>query len=392
VAQLDILDQTRDLGGQELYRICRLYEAPGYVKEASVEQLCGPDTARPHLFADQRNRLFPMHTKSAVWVSAAFLFEKRAALPRGEVDAVESRLLAAADYWGILPQVEALKEKVAAASRDDLSKLPDEDFCWVQGGERQLPMRNGLEVKAAAEYLHKWRDEFTFDDRQLMARKVLQKAARHGANLGDHDEFLEKLAGFGSCAAATAAKLVRDRATLARSREPELAGELEKMAEMILKDPQKSRRPTSLAKIASTIDQLDRLLHIREYSEAVPRPEDVLFVVTRKTASALADQHMRTTTGSVYDVDDMAKLRTQQVRHYLGDDLARAVDSDGIHIDVTKAAEVIPTLPLGDARTFDQLCQDVGIRPFTKEAGVRTGLTREDLRSLASAHRQGGST
>jgi hypothetical protein len=333
-----------------------------------------------------------MHTKSAVWVSAAFLFEKRAALPRTDAAAIESRLMAAADYWGIEPQVKALKEKIAEAARDDLSKLPDEDFCWVQGGERQLPMRNALEVKAAAEYLHKWRDEFTFPDRQLMARKVLQKAARFGANLGDHDEFLERVGGFGSCSAAEAAGLVRDRAKLAQARNPDVAVELEKMAAMIMRDPQKSRRPTSLAKVATVIDQLDRLLHIREYSEAVPRPEDVLFTITRKTASALADQHMRTTTGSVYDRDDLAGLRTQQVRHYMGDDLARAVDSDGIHVDPVKVAEIIPTLPLGDARTFDQLCQDVGIRPFTKEAGLRQGLTRQDLASLASAHRPGGST
>jgi hypothetical protein len=101
---------------------------------------------------------------------------------------------------------------------------------------------------------------------------------------------------------------------------------------------------------------------------------------------------MRTTTGSVYDLDDVAKLRTQQVRHYLGDDLAGAIDGDGLHVDVTKLAEVIPTLPLGDARTFDQLCQDVGIRPFVKEAGARTGFTREDLRALATAHRPGGAS
>ena len=164
------------------------------------------------------------------------------------------------------------------------------------------------------------------------------------------------------------------------------------MADMITKDPQKSRSPQRLAKVAETIDQFDRLMHIREYSEAVPRAEDALFRITRKTASAFAEQHLSTTAGSVYGIDDLSRLKTGQVRRYLGDELADAVDSDGIHVDPVKVAEIVPTLPLGDARLFDQLCKDVGIRTFAKEAGVRSGLTRSDLFSLASAHSPGGAS
>ena len=344
----------------------------------------------PHLFADQRNRRYPMHTKAATWLSSCFFYEKQAALPKLDAAKIEARLMEAADYWSIATPVADLKKKAAVMARDDLSKLTDDDFAWVQGKERHLPLRNAIEVKTAAEYLHKWRDEFTFPDRQLMARKVLQKAARYGAALGDHDEFLERTAGFGGCSAAQAAKLVTDRATIARSQDPVLADELMKMAALIMKDPQTSRRPTSLAKVAETIDKLDRHLHIREYSPTVPRAEDVLFVITRKTASSLAEQHLHTTTGAVYDRDDLARLRTKDVRRYMGDELADAVNGDGIHVDATKAAEIIPTLPLGDARAFDELCKDVGIRTFAKEAGAREGLTSHDLLTLAAAHRSGG--
>ena len=267
-----ILDQTLDLNGQEQYRLCQLFEAPGFVKEATVEQIAGTDGLMQHLFADQRRRLFPLHSKAATWLSSAFFFDKQAALPRTDVEKIENRLRDAASFWGIEVQVNALKEKAAELRSDDLAKLPDEDFAWVEGRERHLPLRNALEVKAAAEYLHKWRDEFAFADRQQIARKVLQKAARHGAALGEHDEFLERVAGFGGCSAAEAAKLVSDRAKLARAKDPDLAGELEKMAAMILKDPQKARSPHRLAKVAETIDQLDRLLHIREYSDAIPPP------------------------------------------------------------------------------------------------------------------------
>lgn len=381
-----ILDQTLDLNGQEQYRLCQLFEAPDYVKQASVQTLLGPEVPKLHLLADQRRHLYPMHSKAACWLSSAFFYDKQAELPKADAAKIEARLLEAADFWNIRPAVEGLKKKAAELSRDDLSKLPDEDFAWIQGRERHLPLRNALEVKAAAEYLQKYRDEFLYADRQAMARKVLQKAARYGAALGEHDEFLERVAGFGGCSASEAAKLVRDRAKLARAKDQDLAGELEKMADMIMADPQKARSPHRLSKVAEVIDQLDRMLHIREYSAAIPRAEDALFVVTRKTASSFADQHLSTTAGSVYDRDDLSRLRTKQVRDYLGDGLADAVDSDGIHVDATKLAEIVPTLPLGDARIFDQLCKDVGIRTFAKEAGVRQGFTRSDLRAMAKEH------
>lgn len=386
MASQPVLDQTLDLNGQEQFRLCQLFEAPDYVKQANVSQLIGPEVLQPHLCGDQRHRRYPMHTKAATWMSSAFFYEKQAALPRLEAAKIETRLLEAADFWGIMPQVCGLKEKAAELRKDDLSKLSDEDFAWVQGGERHLPLRNALEVKAAAEYLEKYRDEFLFGDRQKMARKVLQKAARYGAALGEYDELLERTAGFGACSATEAAQLVSNRAKLARARDPAIADELEKMAQLILADPQKSRSPHRLAKVAEVIDQLDRMLHIREYSEAVPRAEDALFRITRKTASAFADQHLSTTAGSVYDRDDLARLRTKDVRSYLGDELANAIDGDGIHVDGTKVAEIVPTLPLGDARIFDELCKDKGIRTFAKEAGARQGFTRSDLRALAQAH------
>ena len=97
-------------------------------------------------------------------MSSAFFFDKQAACPNSKPTKIEARLLEAADFWGISAPGVGLKEKAADAGQDDLSKLPDEDFAWVQGRERHLPLRNALEVKAAAEYLHKWRDEFAFAD------------------------------------------------------------------------------------------------------------------------------------------------------------------------------------------------------------------------------------
>ena len=61
-----VLDQTGDLNGQETFRLCQLYDAPDFVKEAAVEQLIGPETLRPHLYADPKRRHF-RDTDSPNW-------------------------------------------------------------------------------------------------------------------------------------------------------------------------------------------------------------------------------------------------------------------------------------------------------------------------------------
>ena len=134
------------------------------------------------------------------------------------------------------------------------------------------------------------------------------------------------------------------------------------------------------------IDQLDRMLHIREYSDAVPRAEDALFRITRKTASSFADQHLSTTAGSVYDRDDLAQLRTSDVRVIWATNWPTPSMAMAFTLTASKLAEIVPTLPLGDARIFDELCKDKGIRTFAKEAGVRQGFTRGDLRALAKEY------
>jgi hypothetical protein len=117
-------------------------------------------------------------------------------------------------------------------------------------------------------------------------------------------------------------------------------------------------------------------------------PSGVLFAITEKRAAAFAAGHVPTPSGSVYAREDLARLRVAQVRDHLGADFSDGATSDGITLDPVKAAELLPTLTRRDAELFDRMAAAAGVAPAYKEAAARReGLTADDLRELAAAHR-----
>jgi hypothetical protein len=388
-----VLDQSLDLDGRELHRLAKLYNAPEWVKAASVPEICG-EQIPPHMYADTRGHLYPIHTKAAIWTSMAFFLDKRAHFAGRHADVVQDRLLKAASFLGIRPDVDAMIARSGEISRHDDAKLPDDDFAYVGPGpagtkERRLRLANPLEVKAAAEWLFRYRDELEFPERREIAIKVMQKAAQYGASVGDLDDFLEKSAGFGGCSCERAVAAVRQRAVLARSRHASESAELEKLATILEADPDRTRKLANLHKLAHTLETADRMLKV-EYGGEVQRPEDVLFAVTRKAAASFAMEHVPTPSGSVYSRDDLGGLRVAQVRDHLGSDVADVVTSDGIHVDPEKLAEILPTFTRGDAETFDRMARSAGILARFKEAAAsRQGLTPADLAAFAAQHRPG---
>lgn len=385
---MEVTDQTKDVAGREIHRLVRLYPPPDFVKAASSDRIIGDVATLPvHVFGDPRRRMFPTHTKEATWVSTAFLYDQKANIKPEDFQMIAERLEKVAEFHGIAQECRELRDKISSDVRNEQERLPDDMFALVftAGAEknRHLPLRNAKEVQAAAQYLEKFRDEFTLLDRQTIANKILTKAAEYGAHLAGLDVFLEKQAGRGVCAAAEAAAMVRQRAILARNR-PELSAQIEKVAQTIEADAANFRNPASLQKLAALVDGLDRELHV-EYGGEIQRPEDVLFCVTEKVASAFQAEHVGLLTGNIYKVADLGRVKVAELRGWLGDDFVESVTVGGAMLDIEKLAEVVPTLPRGDAEIFDRCMAESGIHPFYKEAAAApVGLSRQQLFELAS--------
>lgn len=397
------VDQTRDVNGQHLYRLLntvssdgtKLFSPPDFVKTASADRIVGNAELAPGVFGNPRDRLFPCHTGPATWVSAVFFHTQKQAMDRRTAQIISDRIDAAARYHGITSFVEAVKEAVAKDAARKESDLPDEDFALViqyEDGqkERYLPIRNANEVKAACDYLRQHSADFTFDDRRVIAEKILTKAAQYSVDLGGEREALEKQAGHGTCAPETAAELVYSRAKAVRQLhgDLEMAENLTKMAMQCLKNPSYTALPSNLHKIAGLIDRVDREYGFKNLS-TLRKPEEALFQINIKVAEQVLNDHVSMTSGNIYSKKDLAGLKLEDIRAVMGDRFADAVSNDGLFLDVEKLAEVARTLPRGDAELFDSLLSQMKVKPVYKEAAHHASgplASADALLQLASLH------
>lgn len=375
------LDQAHDVSGRETHRLTTLYPAPDFVKAASQSRLNGDEMIPRHVYADQRHKLYPCHTAPATWMSALFFTDKKAQFDTKEAEAIQSRIHQAAEYFGIRGAVAELEEKVAASATHDISSLPDSEFAivWVSdvgGKERHWPLRNAEEVKFAAAHFKTFRDNFVFDDRHVIATKILEKAAQYGADVSGAEGSLELAAGLGACAAKVASDMIKDRVRLTRRQHAQLAGELSKLAAVIDQNPERARTVETRLKLASAVDNFDRSTNLYRMYDAggLPRPEEVLFAITEKVARDFLESNVETTTGNVYALDDLEKLAVDDVREWLGDDFADAVSAGGVYMDREKLAAIVPTLDRGMASMLDRLMQEKSAAPVVKSASASDSL------------------
>lgn len=384
-----ILDSTSDTSKQDFWRLAKLYPLPDYVKQASQSALEPAETLPTTAYADIVNKQFPCHTKAATYISWLYFLEKRDGLNTKSAELLEARLTNFSNRWGMAQEVAVLREKHAAAHRDTLATLPDSAFAivWVDGSgskARHLPMRNATEVKVAAEWFRTHRDSFKWDDRQTVACKLLDKAVKFGAALGeDLDDMLEKQAGRGVYVPSRVADMIENRTRAVDRLPAEVKERMLKLAANVKSNAMLSMDPATSANLARTLDMFDRSYGITgNYSTLVPRPEDVLFAGTLKTAGQFIKDACTLVTGSVYEKKEFAKLALSEVRALLGDAVIAAV-ADGIEVSPEKMAEVAETLPRPDAQKLEHLLSDIGVTPVFKNASA-AGVSVEDQAGLAA--------
>lgn len=392
------MDQSRDSSGRGLYRLIQMFPPPEYVKQASAEDLLGHPGLPAHAYADPLHKLYPCHTPAATWTSYGFYLQKRGEYRPDDARAVDDRFERYGRFHNVLASLEEIRK--TAESRQKVTSeedLPDAAFAIIIKAadgtvERHCPIRNAREAVLAADYLKSWRDEFPFDIRRAAAEVILEKAAAFGAALDEYEEFLERQAGHGCCSAQSLGNFIVDRVQASR-RGPGLLSpqqrELLKMAQLCAEKPSQVREPGTLVKIASIIDQFDRENGLaRDYGPDLPRPEDVLFELTREKMASVVRDHCSTVTGSLYKMADLERVRLRDLRDNMGTDFAEAVSDDGMHLNAEKLAAIVPTLPRGDAELFDRLMEDLGVLPMAKEASaMQTKISRDYMRQMAEDYR-----
>lgn len=362
------------------------------MKNAAHERTHGTDRLPRHVYADQQNKLYPCHTAPATWLSALFFADKQANFNEKTAATIRERLHSAAKYFGILNLVTELEEKVAAAGTVDINALPDDSFAVVWVGEngtkeRHWPLRNETEVKFAAEAFGKYRDEFVYEDRRKIAEKILEKSAAFNADVSEHVHNLSLTAGQGACAASVASDMLRKRAALVARSNNDASAELLKLAALVDANPENARTQEMRIKLASVVDEFDRVNHLSRLYDAggLPRAEEVLFAVTEKAARDFMTENVETTTGNVYALADLEKIAVDEIRNWMGDDFADAVTAGGVYVDRDKLAAIVPTLDRGAAAVLDRMMQENKIAAVIQTKAAECLLPLEKLFELAQS-------
>ncbi len=384
------MDFAADKNCVEFARVARLYELPDFVKKANLETTQQPRNVAVTVYADPVRQQFPCHSKAATWINTLFYQEKKAEFHSKDQALIEARLEHYARYWGIKDAVDQIKLRHAELHKTAESQRPDSDYAYVWTAEngtkdRRLPLTTATQVKDAAEWLETYRDRIPFADRNVIATKILEKAARYGAALGDQLEFLEKQAGRGVCSPREVVTMLQNRALLAKAATHREM--LTKLAAAVQDTPQQTLHPDRLVKLAETVDMSDRVMGLAGlYTDTIPRPEDVIFGATFTKTAAACQSVVATVTGKVYERNALKKLAVDDLRDLFGDEFVSRIRT-GLELDPEKMASEFVALPRPEQELVEGLLADRGVRPvLTKAANARQGLSEAQLQSLADQY------
>ncbi len=386
----NIIDPANDSNRSELVKLAARYEFPAFVSEADLDSVMNPEGGiAVTSYADPVRKKFACHTAAATWVSAMYFHDKIAEYHPKDREQICNRFDKLADFFAIRPAYEALVKK--AEQLKGANELPDSAYAFVYQSDdgskdRYYPMTTSAEVKIAAEWLSENRDSIPFVNRNTIGNKILQKAGRFGANLGEElTDFVEKQAGRGLPDPPEVVRMLRNRSKLATS--SELRTQMSKLAETVANSPQLTLQPKELVKLAATVDLYDHTIKLSgKYTETIPRPEDVIFGATYTKSASDIGQLCSMQTGSIYEKDQLAKLAREDVEGLFGTDFVNEV-STGLEIDAEKIAAIASTLPKPDAELLENLLAEAGQHPQLKKSAEFEPITDEVLEELSKMYR-----
>ncbi len=384
-----ILDPAADANKAELTKLAKRYDFPDFVKSADLDATMQPAASvAVNSYADPVRKKFACHSPAATWLSAMYFHEKSAEYHPKDQERICHRFEKMADYFAIRPAYDAVVKRASDLRGSD--QLPDSSYAYVWQAndgakERYYPMTSSQQVKAAAEWLYDNRDRMPFSDRNTIGNKILEKAGRYGAALGDNlTDFIEKQAGRGIPDPKELYTLLDRRASLAKTQEHRDG--IQKLASSIQNTAHIALQPAELVKLATTVDMIDNAIGLTgKYTDLLPRPEDVIFKVTYTKAASDMSQLCSMQTGNIYEKDQLAKLAREDVEGLFGTDFANEVCT-GLEVDSEKIADVASTLPRPDAELLEQLLGEVGQHPQMNKGASWEPISDETLEELAEMY------
>ena len=339
---------------------------PEFVKQAELDE---PANSLGYKFADPVNNKYPIHNKSACYVSNAMFWHEALSNSTGSKE-VGQALIKAAEFWGILPDVQEriLSQSVKQASMMTMEQLPDSSFALVQNDPenpaekiRLYPILDPETTKLAADSLYMNRFNMPLGWKKQAATRILAEYEKMAADVQlSHAlsepvrDYLDRAAGCGITTSKTLAVVLEKRAQMLAAKKMTKESQALKEAAKVLRSQRSTR--TVCEKTAALLDEVDTRTGLyREYSSMLDLPEEACHaVLTRHAVNELA-KYVKTASGSTYRLDDLVKaaqaFRVNDVN----------VENDLGDVDFEKVREFAKTASAAEANKVDIALSNLGI-------------------------------
>lgn len=319
---MDLRDQYHDPSYAVLYHLLNDNPAAAdFVKHASLDD-AGVDDLPDTSFAWPERRLFPINTPENTVLSSLYR-EKCAAVPV-EVD---EALKKARDIYGVNGIVA--QTKVASAP----PPVSDDDFLLPK--HKRLLVKNASDIKAAEQVLLEQYPRLSVEDRAEGFINLVKKARDFNVSL---EPKTHQMAGMTVCTTKTAMDWIEARRCA--TKDPLFCEAYEKLASVIAHKGELIHDRDELISVANTLARIDKLAGVdKHYDQKVPDPIQTVFN-TEKLAEEMVNLD-----GREVALSKLAALPATFWEDVVGPDLVKEITTGG-HVDQTKLATILPTLPL----------------------------------------------
>jgi len=326
-----------------IHKHAKIHGLPSFVKQAAVVQQEETVELPQNAFADSARKL-ACHTKAATWLSW-LTYHEAGMDDKGGL--IKGRLEKAAAFWGIEAECHAIN---ALTKQAGAVEVP---YALVMNHRGQtfkmFPMDGPEAVKQSAEKLIVSRGSLPLEQRKEAAQALLKQAWDSGVPLASCHQ-LEQMAGLGMSKASDIAPQLEIRANMGHvAKDAEICGHYRKMAKAL---EGLELDAAQLEKLAAAIDLADRACGMYlYYGRGVMSPEELCYRTTKSAADAAEADKLALMNGKTISKQALAGLAADRFVA-LGEDFVSAIASQDGKVDLEKAAELVPTLPMGDANLF----------------------------------------
>jgi hypothetical protein len=326
-----MVDQLTDSSLSKLRFLSKLYELPDFVKQAALPSSDEYRELPSTVFADLRNRRYPIDTKAATWLSKAYFNHFKEGHSPAQESEISTRLGEAFLFWGLdALEKQARDPELLRVQQDGPDKTAAWNIEYILKGEKlaESAVSTPEDLNKVAEDLLQHRNKYPYEMRCNVSRQIL--GAPEGLRtriMPDTEQQLHKMAGLGLSTLADTMETLRERAVIYQQRFPEFTEKLGSIKDCVASSERRGIIPPDmLHKLAGLLDAMDRLagLHARWSNKGFEPPENHLFRFTQKDADSFKKEAICLANGWAVLKQDLHSVDTAG---FLGDYFGEQYDS-----------------------------------------------------------------